>query len=106
ESEHMGEDMEAEAGTSHVDKTSTCRIACHRFFMKELLDAVLELITLFPTDIFDPRPIMRQQVVLHGDLELGVIEPIELEREEQKMRRDGRDAFLHVGVEFAARGIG
>src|SRR5260221_13343131 len=74
--------------------------------MKELLDAVLELIRLFLTDIFDPRPIMRQRVMLHGGLELGVVELIELESEEQEMRRGGRDALLHVGVEFAARGIG
>src|SRR5262249_56204574 len=74
--------------------------------MKELLDAVLELIRLFPTDIFDPRPVMRQRAVLHGGLELGVVEPIEVEGKEQEMRRGSRDALLHIGVEFAARGIG
>jgi len=42
---------------------------------------------------------------LHGRFELGVVEPIELEREEQEVRRGSGDAFLHVGVEFCARGI-
>src|SRR5437868_14288447 len=74
--------------------------------MKELLDAVLELIGFFPPDVFDPRPIMHQRAVLHRGLELGVIEAIEFESEKQEVRRGGGDALLHVGVEFAARGIG
>src|SRR5207247_4797270 len=74
--------------------------------MKELLDAVLELIGFFPPDVFDPRPIMHQRAGLHRGLELGVIEAIEFESEKQEVRRGGGDALLHVGVEFAARGIG
>jgi hypothetical protein len=73
--------------------------------VKELLDTILELIRLVLADVFDPRPVVRQRRILHGGFELGVIEPIELEREEQKMRGCRRDALLHVGVEFRARGI-
>ena len=73
--------------------------------MKELLDTILELIGLVLADVFDPRPVVRQRRILHGGFELGVIEPIELEREEQKMRGCRRDALLHVGVEFRARRI-
>ena len=49
---------------------------------------------------------MHQRAVLHRGLELGVIEAIEFESEKQEVRRGGGDALLHVGVEFAARGIG
>ena len=48
---------------------------------------------------------MGQRAVLHGGFELGVVEPIELEREEQEMRGGGRDPLLYVGVELGARGI-
>ena len=34
-----------------------------------------------------------------------VIEPVELEHEEQEMRRGGGDAVLHVAIELGARRI-
>jgi len=73
--------------------------------MKELLDAVLELVRLVLADVFDPRPVVRQCLILHSGFELGVVEPIEFERKEEEMRGGSGDALLHVGIEFRASGI-
>ena len=103
--ERLACDLEAQAGDGLVEQAIPRRIARHRFFVKELLDPILELIGLFSANVLEPRAIMRQRAVLHGRFELGVVEPIELEGEEQQMGRSGRDALLHVGVELRARGI-
>src|SRR5262249_55998431 len=100
--ERLRADLEAQAGDGLVEQAVPRRIAGHRLLMKELLDAVLELIGLVLADVFDPRPVMRQHPILHGGFELGVVEAIELEREEQEMRGGGGDALLHVSVEFPA----
>jgi hypothetical protein len=73
--------------------------------VKELFDAILELIRLVLADIFEPRPVMPQRRLLHRGFELCVIDTIELEHEEQEMRGRSRDALLHVGIEFCSRGI-
>ena len=38
----------------------------------------------------------------HGGLELGVVDAIELEHEEQKMRGRRREAVLHIAIELRA----
>ena len=53
--------------------------------MKELLDAILELIRLLLAQILDPRAIMAKRRIAHGGFERGIVQPIELEREEQEM---------------------
>ena len=73
--------------------------------MEQLLDAVFELIRLVLADVFEPRPVVPERRLLHGGLELGVIDAVELEHEEQEMRGRRRDALLHVGVELRAGGI-
>jgi hypothetical protein len=103
--ERFRADLEAQAGDGLVEQAIPGRISCHRFFVEELLDAILELIWLLPTNIFEPRAVVCQRAILHGSFELGVVEPVELEREEQEMRGRGGDALLHVGVELRARGI-
>ncbi len=103
--ERLRADLETQAGDGLVEQAVPRRIAGHRLLVKELLDAVLELIGLVLADVFDPRPVVRQRPILHGGFELGVVEAIELEREEQEVRGGGGDALLHVGVEFRAGGI-
>src|SRR3954468_22300753 len=73
--------------------------------MEQLLDPIFELVRLVLADVFDPRPIMAERRLLHGCFELGVVDPVELEHEEQEMRGGSRDALLHVGVELRAGGI-
>src|SRR6476469_4186881 len=73
--------------------------------MKQLLDAVLELVGLFLADVFEPRPVVAQRRIRHGGLELAVADAVELEHEEQEMRRGGCEPLLHVGIEFRAHRV-
>ena len=73
--------------------------------MEQLLDAILELIGLVLADVLEPRPIMTERRIAHRGFELGVVEPVEFEPEEQQVSGGGGDAVLHVGVEFRARRI-
>ena len=88
-----------------VEQPVPGRIGRHRFLVKQLLDPILELIGLFLADVFEPGTIASERRIAHGSFEPGIIEPIELENEEQKMDRSGGDALLHVGVELGAIGI-
>src|SRR5262245_21136149 len=42
--ERLRADLETEAGDGLVEQASPRRVTCHRFFVKELFDAILELI--------------------------------------------------------------
>ena len=81
------------------------RIGRHRLLVEQLLDAILELIRLVLADVLNPRPVVPERRVRHRGFELLVVEPVELELEEQQMDRRRRDPLLHVAVEFRARRI-
>ena len=61
--------------------------------------------TACPCAVLDPRPVMGEFRRLHRALDHGVVDPVELEREEQQMHRGRREALGHVAVEFRDRGI-
>ena len=48
---------------------------------------------------------MPERGIGHRRLKLGVVDPVQFEREEQEMHRDRGDAFLHIAIEFRARGV-
>jgi hypothetical protein len=73
--------------------------------VKQLLDAILELIGLLFAQVFNPRAIAAERRVLHRSVERRVIDAVELEREEQEVRRGAGDALLHVAIKFGAYGI-
>ena len=50
-------------------------------------------------------PVVAERGIGHRALELVVVEPVQLEHEEQKMRRRRGDALLHVAIEFRPRRI-
>ena len=58
--------------------------------MEQLLDAVLELVGLVLADVLEPRPVMAERRIGHRRLEHGVVDPVELEREEQQMQSKRR----------------
>ena len=74
--------------------------------MEQLLDAILELVGLLLADVLEPRPVMAERGIGHRGVEHRVVDAVELEREEQQMRRGRGDALLHVAVEFRAHRIG
>ena len=73
--------------------------------MEELLDAVLELVGLVLADVLEPGPVVAERGIRHRGFEFLVVDPVELEHEEQEMRGGGREALLHVAVKFRARRI-
>ena len=56
----LAADLEAQAGDGLVEQPVPGGIAALGFLMKQLLDAVLELIRLVLAQILDPRPVMRR----------------------------------------------
>ena len=73
--------------------------------MKQLLDAIFELIRLVLAQILDPRPVMSELRRLHRALDHGIVDAVEFEREEQQMHRGRRQPLGNVAVEFGDRGI-
>jgi hypothetical protein len=74
--------------------------------VEQLLDAILELVGLVLTDVFDPRPVVAECRIGHRGFEQLVVDAIEFEYEEQQMRGGRRNALLHVAVEFSDHRIG
>jgi hypothetical protein len=103
--QRLRSDLEAQARNRLVEQPVPRRVGGHRLLVKELLDAILELIGFVLADVLEPRPVMGERGIGHGRFELGIIEAIELEHEEQEMRRGCGDALLHIAVEFCADGI-
>ena len=104
--ERLAADLEAQARDGLVVIAVPGRIAGDRLLVEQLLDPVLELIGLFLAHVLDPGPVMAERGIGHGGLERGVVDAVELEREEQEMQRGGGDALLHVAVELGAHRIG
>ena len=68
--------------------------------MKQLLDAILELIRLVLAQILDPRPVMGKLRRLHRALDHGIVDAVELQSKEQQMHRGGRQPLRDVAVEL------
>src|ERR1700741_4563445 len=75
------------------------------FFMKQLLDAVLELIGPVLALILNPRPVMPQLGCLHCSFDDRIVDAIELEREEQQTYRRVGQPLGNIAVEFRDRRI-
>ena len=73
--------------------------------MKQLLDAVFELIGPVAPHVLEPGPVMAERRIGHRGFEQRVVDAVEFEREEQKMRRGRGQPLLHVAVKFGARRI-
>ena len=106
ERQFLTADLEAQRGDRLVEHPVPGRVARHRFFVEQLLDAVFQLIRLLLADVLDPRPVVAESGVRKRLLDQPVIDAIEFEREEQEMRGSGGDFFLHVAVELGALRIG
>ena len=73
--------------------------------MKQLLDAIFELIWPVAPYVLEPRPVMPKRRIGHRGIENRVVDAVEFEREEKKMRGGGRHPLLHVAIKFGARRI-
>jgi hypothetical protein len=59
--------------------------------VKQLLDAIFELIRLVLAHVLEPRPVMAERRICIARFEHRIVDAVELEREEQQMHR-GRSA--------------
>ncbi len=99
-------DPETKSGDGLIILPVPGRIAGDRFFVEQLLDAILELIGLLFAHVLDPGPVMAERRVAHGGFERGIVDAVELEGEEQQVQRGGGDALLHVAIELRVHRIG
>ena len=74
--------------------------------MEQLLELVLELIGLLDAEILEPRPVVAELGIGHRVFQHLVVEPVQLEREEQELGGDRRDLLLNVAEEFLPRRVG
>ena len=75
------------------------------FFQEQLLDLVGKLVRLLLADVLEPGAVMAERRRRHRRLELGVVEAVELEFEEQQIAGDLGHALVRVAVELRPRGV-
>ena len=97
--------LEAQIGDGGVELAIPCRVRRHRFFVKQLLDAILELVRPIAAHVFEPRPVMAEHGIGQRRFKLRVVDAIELELEEQQVRRGRGHPLLHVAIKLGARRI-
>ena len=98
-------DDEAEARHRLVEEPVPGGPAGDALLMEELLDAVLQLVGLLLADVLEPRPVMAERGIAHGDVEHGVVDPVQLQRKEKQVRAGIGDLLLDVAIELRADGI-
>ena len=103
--ERFSQNLEAQIGDGRIELPVPGRIGGHRLFVKQLLDAIFELIGLVAAHVLEPRPVMAERRIGHGGLQQRIVDAVEFEREEQKMRGRRRQPLLHVAIKFRARRI-
>ena len=105
EQELLAVDLEAQARHSFIEQPVPGAAAGDRLFVEQLLDAVLELVGLLFSHVLDPGPVMAEGRLAERLLDQRIVDAIELQREEEKMRRSRGDLVLHVAVELGALGV-
>src|SRR4029079_3088528 len=95
DAELLAVDVEAKRGHGLAEQPVPRAAPRDGLLMEQLLYSVLELIGLFLAHILTPAPVVPELRVGHGRLEQIVVEPVELEREEQELGGDGGDLLLY-----------
>src|SRR5581483_3786430 len=75
-------------------------------FVEELFQLVLELIRPLLAHVLHPWAVVAEGGVRERLLDQRILDAVQLQREEQKMRGRGRDTLLHVAEEFRALRVG
>ena len=78
-------DVEAQRGDRLVEQAVPGAVGRHRFFVEQLLQPVVELVGLALADILDPRPVMRQRPGGQSRGQRAIVEPVQLQFEEQEI---------------------
>ena len=101
----LAADLETQAGDGLFEQPVPGGITALGFLVEQLLYPILELIRLVLAQVLDPRPIMRQFGRLHGAVDHRVVDPVELESEEQQVHRRIGQPLGDVAVELRDRRI-
>ena len=92
-------------GDRLVEQPVPRRGARHRLFEEQLLELVAELVRPLLADVDQPRTIMGERRILSRRVEPSVVEPVELELEEQQLAGELGHLLLRVAEELGARRI-
>ncbi len=81
--ERLARDLEAQIGDGRVEQPVPRGIRRHRLFVKQLLDAIFELIGPVAAHVLEPRPVMAERRIGHRGFEQRIVDAVEFEREKQ-----------------------
>ena len=106
ETQLLAPHVELERGHGLVEQPVPGRGAGHRLLVEQLLHPVLELVGLGLPELGEPGPVAAQHRV-SGErrLQRGVVDPVELEAEEDQPRRKIGQRLAHVAHELGAVGV-
>ncbi len=96
----------AQGGGGLVEQPAPGRMAGDLFLVQQLFQLVGELMRQEHAQIAEPGRIAGQRRVAQLLRQLGLANPVQLQREEQQMRADRRDPLGHRLIEFAMFGVG
>ena len=83
-----------------VEQAVPCGRGADRLVEEQPLEVVGELMRLLLADVLEPGAVMAERRRRHRGVQLGVVDAIELELEEQEIAGQRRHALLRVAVEF------
>ena len=93
-------DVEAQAGDRLVEQPVPGAAPGHGFFVEQLFAAVVELERLLLADVLEPGPITGERPGGRCRIDQRILQPVQLQLEEQEVRRGVRHLLLGVAVEF------
>ena len=98
-------DGKAQARHGLVEKPRPGGAAGDVFLVQQLLDLVGKLMRAEGADVAQPGCIVPELRAFELRREIGLLDPVELQREEQQHRGDGVDLLLHVLEEAPGLGV-
>ena len=81
----MAINVETQRGNGFIKQTIPGAAPRDTLFMKELFDAIFQLIGLFAPHIFNPWAIMRERCCVQRFFQKRVINAVQLQREEEQV---------------------
>ena len=104
--ECLAADLELQAGDRLVEKPVPGRAPGRGLLVEELFHPVFQLIGAFLADVGEPGRVVGKLGVRHGAVQHRVLDPVQLQLEEQQVGAGGRQPVLHIAVELLAFGVG
>ncbi len=104
--QRLAVDRDAEIGERLVEQAVPGGAARHLLLVQQLLELVRELVRAEHPQVAQPRPPLLERGA--GDLRLQrrILDPVQLEGEEDQVAGDRRDPLIAALVEFADRRVG